>query len=68
MKVVVNATPLIALFLIGELDLLPRLFEEILVPSIVYEEIVIKGAGRSGSEAVSSASWLQVKDPKVHQI
>jgi uncharacterized protein len=64
MKVVVNATPLIALSLIGELDLLPRLFEEILVPSIVYEEIVTIGAGRPGSEAVSSASWLQAKDPK----
>jgi predicted nucleic acid-binding protein len=63
-KVVANATPLIALSLIGELDLLPRIFDEILVPSAVYDEIVVKGAGRPGSEAVSVAAWLQVQSPK----
>ncbi len=43
MKVVVNATPLIALSLINRLDLLPALFEEIVVPRAVYEEIVVQG-------------------------
>jgi predicted nucleic acid-binding protein len=62
-KVVANATPLIALSLIGELDLLPRIFDEILIPSAVYDEIVVKGAGRPGSEAVSAATWLQVQSP-----
>jgi len=64
MKVVVNATPLIALDLLGELDILPRLFDEILVPTAVYDEIVIQGAGRPGSNAVSTARWLHVQDPK----
>lgn len=64
MKVVVNATPLIALSLIGELDLLPRIFDEILIPDAVYEEIVVKGAGRPGSEAVSAAKWILVQSPK----
>jgi predicted nucleic acid-binding protein len=63
-KVVANATPLIALSLIGELDLLPRIFDEILVPKAVYEEIVVEGAGRPGSEAVSAAPWLQVQASK----
>ena len=64
MKVVVNATPLIALSLIGELDLLPHLFDEILVPTAVYEEVVTHGAGRPGSEAVLAAAWLHVQSPK----
>jgi predicted nucleic acid-binding protein len=63
-KVVVNATPLIALSLLDKLDLLPRLFDEILVPTAVYEEIVVKGVGRPGSDALADASWIQVRSPK----
>lgn len=36
MKVIVNATPLIALSLIGQLDLLPQLFDEVLAPQKVW--------------------------------
>jgi len=63
MKVVVNATPLIALSLINRLDLLPALFEEIVVPRAVYEEIVVQGGGRAGVAALSNATWMQVKEP-----
>ncbi len=63
MKVVVNATPLIALSLINRLDLLPALFEEIVVPRAVYEEIVVQGGGRVGAAALSNATWMQVKGP-----
>jgi len=58
MKVVVNATPLIALSLINRLDLLPALFEEIVVPRAVYEEIVVQGGGRAGVAALSNAAWM----------
>ena len=37
MKVVVNATPLIALATLQYLELLPQLFEEVFVPPIVFE-------------------------------
>src|SRR2546428_9298983 len=63
MKVVVNATPLIALSLINQLDLLPALFEEIVVPRAVYDEIVVQGGGRVGAAALSNATWMQVKEP-----
>ena len=46
MKAVANATPLIALSIIGELDLLAILFEEVLVPPSVWEEVVLQGEGR----------------------
>jgi predicted nucleic acid-binding protein len=61
MKVVVNATPLIALSLINRLALLPALFEEITVPRAVYEEVVVQG--RVGAATLSNAAWLQVREP-----
>ncbi len=57
MKVVGNATPLIALSLINRLDLLPALFEEIVVPRAVYEEIVVQGGGRVGAAALSNQQF-----------
>jgi len=37
--VVINASPLIVLFKSGQADLLPQLFEQIIVPQSVYDEI-----------------------------
>lgn len=42
-KVVVNASPLICLFKSGLLGLLSALFNEIVVPDKVYQEIMAKG-------------------------
>ena len=41
MNVVSNASPLINLARIGNLDLLQRLYGEILVPEAVWREVVI---------------------------
>lgn len=38
--VVINASPLIALFRSGQADLLPRLFDRIVVPDAVWKEVV----------------------------
>jgi len=40
-RVVVNASPLITLFRSGQFDLLPSLFNHIIVPEAVWEEVVI---------------------------
>ena len=64
MKVIVNATPLIALALLDRLDLLPQLFEEIIVPQAVYEEVVVSGAGKPGAGALAAAEWLRVIAPE----
>ena len=64
MRVVVNSTPLIALALVEQLELLRHLFDEIIIPVSVYEEIVQQGKGRPGADAVSRASWLQVRAPR----
>lgn len=60
MKAVVNATPLIALALLDRLSLLPQLFSEIIVSQAVYQEVVVGGAGKQGSEALLAVQWLQV--------
>jgi predicted nucleic acid-binding protein len=61
MKAVVNATPLIALAVIDRLDLLRSLFDRVIVPAEVYDEVVVQGAGRPGSETLAWADWLQVE-------
>jgi predicted nucleic acid-binding protein len=60
MKVVVNATPLIALALIDRLHLLKEMFGEVIVPRPVYEEVVVRGRGKPGADVLSRADWLQV--------
>lgn len=60
MNAIVNATPLIALSLIDRLDLLRTLFDDVIVPAEVYNEVVAQGAGKPGAEALARADWLQV--------
>lgn len=55
MVVISNSTPLIYLSKMGELHLLKSLFAEIIVADKVYEEIVILGAGKPGSDEVRNA-------------
>lgn len=63
MNVVVNATPLIALALVGQLSLLREMFDAVIVPRSVYEEVVIDGYGQPGAAELAQASWIQVVSP-----
>lgn len=63
MTVVVNATPLIALSLLDSLHLLRELFDEVVVPSLVYHEVAVQGRGRPGADAVAASAWLVVRAP-----
>lgn len=63
MKVVVNATPLIGFSLINRLTLLPALFEEIIVPRAVYDEVAGQGPDRIGATELADADWIQVEEP-----
>jgi uncharacterized protein len=58
MTIVSNASPLIALIRIGQLDLLRQLYSEIIIPEAVWHEVVVEGADQPGAEVVSSASWI----------
>ncbi len=57
--IVCNAGPLIALSLVGNLDLLQRLYDRVLAPEAVVREVVESGAGRAGAIEVEAASWLE---------
>ena len=60
MIVVTNATPLITLAKVGYFDLLQKLFVEITISQEVWNEVVVKGAGRSGSAETAQAGWIRV--------
>lgn len=56
-KVIVNTTPIIALADIGYLDLLQKLYTEIIIPEAVHTEILSEPA----RSQVSVAKWIKVK-------
>ena len=60
MKVVCNSTPLIALSSIGKLHLLHDLFGEITIPEKVFNEVVIAGSDKYGSQDVKAYTWIKV--------
>lgn len=69
MAVVSNSSPLIYLANIHLLDLLPKLFRSLEIPSEVYEEVVERGMAEGYSDAVLirnaiHAGWIQVISPK----
>ena len=59
MIVVSNSTPLIHLSAMGRLDLLPQLFDGIVIANEVYDEVVLKGQDRPAASEVQSAEWIQ---------
>ena len=64
MKAIVNSTPLIALSITGYLFLLNRLFEQVVVPVSVHEEVVLQGEERPGAKVVAQANWLVIQSPE----
>jgi uncharacterized protein len=61
--VAVNASPLIGLAKGRRLSLLRLLYDEVLIPSLVYDDVAVKGHRRAGALAVRNAvtaGWLQV--------
>ncbi len=64
MKAVVNSTPLIALAIVKQIALLEHLFDELFIPTSVYEEVVLKGRDRPGVFEIRNANWLIIKTPQ----
>lgn len=66
MKVVVNATPLVALAILQRLELLPQLFKEVFVPPIVFQEVAIQGANRPGRANIVSQTKMIIQTPEAN--
>ncbi len=69
MRVISDSTPLIHLSKIGYLSLLKEVFEEIIIPPGVYEEIIIAGKKRGQNEVrfieeLILEKFIFVKEPK----
>lgn len=59
MGIVVDAGPLISLARIGRLDLLPELFDEIIVPPAVRREVTLDES-LPGAAALAKNDWLKL--------
>jgi predicted nucleic acid-binding protein len=62
---VVNASPLIILGKIGQLDLLTRLSQKIVVPAAVVSEIIAGPEGDAARLAVQAEMFLKVNTPNI---
>ncbi len=60
-KVVANTTPLIALSHVGQLELLKRLYEEIIIPEAVYKELSAKTESVCKKAVDRSSDWIRVE-------
>ena len=56
-RVAVNASPLITLFKSGQSDLLPRLFEAVVVPEAVWQEVAAAGSDDVASLGLTRCGW-----------
>ena len=65
--VIVNATPIISLALIGKLDLLRLLYGTVLTPPAVQAEILAGGIKNIGVLEMQQSNWIRVtslQDPR----
>ncbi len=58
-RVIVNSTPLIILCKIGKLDILKKLYKEIIIPQAVFAEVTAKED--SVCRQVAGKEWIHVK-------
>jgi len=62
--VVSNSSVLIALSAIKQLHLLQKMFNRVMVPDAVWQEVVVEGEGEPGALVVKEASWIETRKIK----
>lgn len=60
---IVDSGPLIAFARIGQLDLLPQLNSQIVIPPAVWHEVTISSSDAPGAHEVRQLPWLMVQTP-----
>ncbi|MDZ7380002.1 MAG: DUF3368 domain-containing protein [candidate division KSB1 bacterium] len=58
MIVVSDASPLISLAMTGHLELLKHLYQQVLIPDAVYQELIGNDVERPGAVAVQTLEWI----------
>jgi uncharacterized protein len=64
---VIDSTPIIALALVGKLDLLQRHYDQVVIPPAVQSEVLAGGHGAAGRAELRQATWIRVlplQDPR----
>ena len=64
MIVVSDSSPLLNLAIIDQLDLLQKLYGEVVIPQAVYHELVVQSAGMPGADSIHNADWIVVQEVK----
>lgn len=67
MIVVSDTTPIISFIKIGRLDLLEKLFVDVLVPEAVFRELTANEAFKEEAEIVKNASFIKIQPIKNKQ-
>lgn len=62
-KVIVNSTPLIVLSGAGKLDLLKKLYREVIIPEAVYREVTAK-KDSACMQVIGESDWIRIE--KIH--
>jgi predicted nucleic acid-binding protein len=60
-EIISNTGPLIALATIDRLDLLNTLFEKVIVPEAVHQELLVGGSAQAGINSYQQASWIKIE-------
>jgi hypothetical protein len=55
---VADTGPIIAFARVRQLDLLRQVVGELLIPTAVYDELVVQGQGRPGADEVERGGWI----------
>jgi uncharacterized protein len=57
--IIADAGPLIAFARIGRLALLQQVVGALVVPDAVYDDVVLKGRGKPGADAIEQSTWIR---------
>ncbi|CAG0981380.1 hypothetical protein PLCT2_01929 [Planctomycetaceae bacterium] len=68
MSVVSNASPLINVARISQLDLLRELYGELIIPEAVWQEVVVEGIGQPGADEIKAATWIKTQPASNRQL
>jgi uncharacterized protein len=59
--VVSDTSPIANLIVVGQIDLLPQLFRTVVIPEMVYQELLANGENHPVTQTVTTADWLNIQ-------
>ena len=59
MTMVADSGPILSFARANQLELLRQIVGDLAIPDAVYEDIVVRGAGKPGSHEVQQSSWIR---------